>query len=348
MDRSKAALFRAVCYCRRRSIQMRPLEGHWKLPEGCFCCYCRPFPVGKLDWPVIGSVSLFSWNSRLCSNSVLYSSILSIQPPTCLSWSTGFLLWGTKSWSWSLEWIYCFTFVFSDLYFKLPGDAVLRGPNLYRILVRIAALLLLFDVFRCVDSNSVEVRTVGLELSLLWLEYSHEIIGSPLSLWWYSASPSLPWRAPNHSTMPLSIDFQGLLERRQSFRCCYCLLGCCWYWFRYRCCYSCFASLEWVSQIIGSCCWSIDSSIRLAIKSRTRRASLCWALFSLYHPCRIRPLINTFHLLWVDLVPFAQCASLDGIHFQTQRGCSPLPVDLLASFWCPEGHLGFPWTILGL
>jgi len=56
---SKAALSRAVCYCRRRSIQMRPLEGHWKLPEGCFCRYCRPFPVGKLDWPNVGSVSLF-------------------------------------------------------------------------------------------------------------------------------------------------------------------------------------------------------------------------------------------------------------------------------------------------
>jgi len=38
---------------------MRPLECHWKLLEGCSCCYCRPFPVGKPDWPVIGSVGLF-------------------------------------------------------------------------------------------------------------------------------------------------------------------------------------------------------------------------------------------------------------------------------------------------
>jgi len=38
---------------------MRPLECHWKLPEGCFCCYCRPFSVGELDWPVIEVVALF-------------------------------------------------------------------------------------------------------------------------------------------------------------------------------------------------------------------------------------------------------------------------------------------------
>jgi len=59
IDRSKALEFRARCYCRRRSIQVRPLEGHLELPSGCFRCCCRPFPVGKLDWPVIGSVGLF-------------------------------------------------------------------------------------------------------------------------------------------------------------------------------------------------------------------------------------------------------------------------------------------------
>ena len=43
---------------------MRPLEWHWKLPDGCFCCYCSPFPVGELDWPNIEGVGLFSRNSR--------------------------------------------------------------------------------------------------------------------------------------------------------------------------------------------------------------------------------------------------------------------------------------------
>jgi len=38
---------------------MRPLECHWKLPDGCFCCYCRPFPVGELDWPYIECMGLF-------------------------------------------------------------------------------------------------------------------------------------------------------------------------------------------------------------------------------------------------------------------------------------------------
>jgi len=50
---------------------MRPLEGHWELPDGCFCCCCRPFPVGKLDGPLIGSVSLFREIPRLGSKSRL-------------------------------------------------------------------------------------------------------------------------------------------------------------------------------------------------------------------------------------------------------------------------------------
>ena len=38
---------------------MRPLESHLELPDGCSCCYCRPFAVGKLDEPNKGSVGLF-------------------------------------------------------------------------------------------------------------------------------------------------------------------------------------------------------------------------------------------------------------------------------------------------
>jgi len=38
---------------------MRPLEGHLELPDGCSGCYCRPFAVGKLDWPNIEAVGLF-------------------------------------------------------------------------------------------------------------------------------------------------------------------------------------------------------------------------------------------------------------------------------------------------
>ena len=37
---------------------MRPLGSHWKLPEGCFWCCCRPFSVGELDGPYIEFVSL--------------------------------------------------------------------------------------------------------------------------------------------------------------------------------------------------------------------------------------------------------------------------------------------------
>jgi len=149
----------------RWSIQVRPIGCHWSFLTECSCCYCRPFPVGKLDWPVIGSVGLFSRNSRPCSNSsnsVSYLLILSIQPPACLSWTSGFLLWWTRSRSWSLEWVVFFAFAFSDLQVESPGETVLRGPHSYRIFVWIHTFLSLFDILWCVDSNSVEV----------WLEYS--------------------------------------------------------------------------------------------------------------------------------------------------------------------------------
>jgi len=121
---------------------------------------CRPFFVRRLDWPIIEAVGLFFAKSkRLCSNSVI--ARLSIQSPACLSWTSCFLLWWSRSRSWSLELVCFFAFAFSDLYFKLLGDAVLRGPNSYRVLVWIHPFLSLFNVQRCVDSNSVEV----------WLEY---------------------------------------------------------------------------------------------------------------------------------------------------------------------------------
>ena len=48
-------------------IPMRPLESDLELPDGCSCCYCRPLAVSDLDRPVIGSVGLFSRNSRSTS-----------------------------------------------------------------------------------------------------------------------------------------------------------------------------------------------------------------------------------------------------------------------------------------
>ena len=50
---------------------MRPLESHLELPDGCSCCYCRPFAVGKLDGPSIGSVGLHREIPRLGSKSRL-------------------------------------------------------------------------------------------------------------------------------------------------------------------------------------------------------------------------------------------------------------------------------------
>ena len=69
---------------------MRPLDCHWKLPDGCFCCCCRPFPVSELDWPVSGSVGLFremprrigpsnpNWSCSIDSTS--YLTLLVLRP----------------------------------------------------------------------------------------------------------------------------------------------------------------------------------------------------------------------------------------------------------------------------
>jgi len=50
---------------------MRPLESRLELPDGCPCCFCRPFAVGKLDWPNVEAVGLFREIPRLGSKSRL-------------------------------------------------------------------------------------------------------------------------------------------------------------------------------------------------------------------------------------------------------------------------------------
>jgi len=64
IDRSNPLELELSTTCGCQWIQMRPCEGHWKLPEGCFCCYCRPFPVCKLDWPNIEFGGLFLQTSK--------------------------------------------------------------------------------------------------------------------------------------------------------------------------------------------------------------------------------------------------------------------------------------------
>jgi len=113
-----------TCGC--QLIQMRPLECHWKLPDGCFCCYCRPFPVRRLDWPNIGSVSLFREIQGSVPRLLPIGFVLSIQSSTRLSWSSCFLLWRSWSQSWSLEWV---RLAFLYFNFKLPRHAVQWRPH---------------------------------------------------------------------------------------------------------------------------------------------------------------------------------------------------------------------------
>jgi len=89
-----------------------------------------------------------------------HRSRLSVQPPTCFSWSSGLLLWRSRSRGWSFEWVCFFAFLYFDL--KLPGHVVEWRPNLDRVLVWVDRLLLLLNVLRSVDSNSVEI---GLQYS---------------------------------------------------------------------------------------------------------------------------------------------------------------------------------------
>ena len=59
MDRFKALELELSTTWGCWSIQMRPLEGHLELPDGCPCCYCRPFPVVDLDGPNIEALRGF-------------------------------------------------------------------------------------------------------------------------------------------------------------------------------------------------------------------------------------------------------------------------------------------------
>jgi len=68
-------------------------------------------------------------------------------------------LWRSWSRSWSLEWV-CLCFTFLYFYFKLPRQAVQWRPHANQVLwgSKSQRVLLLFNVLRSIDSNSMEVR----------------------------------------------------------------------------------------------------------------------------------------------------------------------------------------------
>jgi len=73
------------------------------------------------------------------------------------------------------------------------------------------------------------------------------------------------------------------------------------------------------------------SPARLAIKTKTRRARLCWASFGLYQPCRIRPIFNAVHLLeWIG--PLLSAFTLDPWTSSARRLFFSQLLGLLASF----------------
>jgi len=146
---------------------MRPLECHWKLPDGCFCCFCRPFPVRRLDWPNNGSVSLFREILEELDLPIQINLILLIQLSTRLSGSSCFLLLGSWSRSWSLEWV-------DSVLCSCISISNFQGMQFNGDHTRTKSSLGFKESFFCSTSSGVQIRT-------LWRLDSSSRIVTPLA-----------------------------------------------------------------------------------------------------------------------------------------------------------------------